>query len=65
MVNLTHLYLVFSVLIKMSFFIFSGLQEKQKQDKVDFRNDRQDNIIVDLYALSALHDKIESNSLKQ
>ena len=65
MVNLTHLYLVFSVLIKMSFFIFSGLQEKQKQGKVDFGNDRQDNIIEDLYSLYALHDKIESNSLNQ
>ena len=46
----------FSIFIKISFFIFSGLREKQ--DKVDFGNDREDNIIEDLNTLS---DKIKSN----
>ena len=61
MVNLTHFYLVFSILIKMSFFIFSGLRQKQKQDKVDFGNDRENNIIEDFNTLSALYDKTKSN----
>ena len=54
MVNLT--LFLFSIFIKISFFIFSGLREKQ--DKVDFGNDREDNIIEDLNTLS---DKIKSN----
>ena len=45
----------------MSFFIFSGLRQKQKQDKVGFGNDRENNIKEDLNTLSALYDKIESN----
>ena len=57
MVNLT--LFLFSIFIKISFFIFSGLREKQ--DKVDFGNDREDNIIEDLNTLSALYDKIKSN----
>ena len=57
MVNLT--LFLFSILIKTSFFIFSGLREKQ--DKVDFGNDREDNIIEDLHTLTALYDKIKSN----
>ena len=40
---------------------FSGLRENQKQDKVDFGNDREDNIIEDLHTLTALYDKIKSN----
>ena len=44
---------------KDKFLYFSGLQEKQ--DKVDFGNDREDNIIEDLNTLSALYDKIKSN----
>ena len=52
---------LFSILIKMSFFIFSGLRQKQKQDKVDFGNDRENNIIEDLNTLSALYYKTKSN----
>ena len=57
MVNLT--LFLFSIFIKISFFILSGFREKQ--DKVDFGNDREDNIIEDLNTLSALYDKIKSN----
>ena len=32
---------------------------QEKQDKVDFGNDREDNIIEDLNTLSALYDKIK------
>ena len=43
------------------------MQQKQKQDEVDFGNDREDNIIEDLNTLSAIYDKIEPNvnSLRQ
>ena len=37
------------------------MRENQKQDKVDFGNDREDNSTEDLNTLSALYDKIESN----
>ena len=48
-------------LYKDGFLHFSGLRQKQKEDKVDFSNDQEDNILEDLNTLSASYDKIESN----
>ena len=48
-------------LYKDGFLHFSGLRQKQKEDKVNFGNDQEDNITEDLNTLSALYDKIESN----
>ena len=67
MVNLTHSQFNIQYLYKDGFLHFSGLRQKQKEDKVDFGNDREDNIIEDLNTLSAIYDIIEPNvnSLRQ
>ena len=48
-------------LYKDGFLHLSGLRQNQKEDKVDFSKDQEDNILENLNTLSTSYDKIESN----